>query len=190
MLLKRASDRKQVSKPYSGDRRGQLAKMLRDLKPEHGLAQVWSVLPASTLAAASISLSSTSTRAPPESATEKAPPTSSAAIHASIPAEASSPWLPLPLSALGRSLPGRRIALAEGEHVGLDAGSEEGDLERAVDDRSGLANQLIEPRLPNHSVAFFVHVESVRIAGRFAVDEHLEWHGCASLPWSQGLNCL
>ena len=49
--MKRVSDRKQVSKPCFGDSLGQLAKMLRDLKPEHGLAQVWSVLPASTLAA-------------------------------------------------------------------------------------------------------------------------------------------
>jgi hypothetical protein len=55
------------------------------------VAQVWSVLPANILTVASRSPSSTSTRAPPESANGKAPPASSAAIHASIPAEASSP---------------------------------------------------------------------------------------------------
>ena len=37
--------------------------------------------------------------------------------------------------------------LAEGEHVGLGARVEEGDLEGAVGDRTGLADQLVQPRL-------------------------------------------
>ena len=59
------------------------------------------------------------------------------------------------------------------------------DLECAVGDRPRLANQLIEPLLGHHSVAFSIDVEPMRIAGRFAVDEHLERHGRTSLPWSQ-----
>ena len=80
-----------------GDARGvQIAALKRadvstELRPEYWVAQVWSVLPASTLAAASTSLSSTSSCAPPERANGKAPPASSAAIDASMPAEASSP---------------------------------------------------------------------------------------------------
>ena len=80
-----------------GDARGvQVAALKRadvstELRPEYWVAQVWSVLPASTLAAASTSLSSTSSCAPPERANGKAPPASSAAIDASMPAEASSP---------------------------------------------------------------------------------------------------
>ena len=38
-------------------------------------------------------------------------------------------------------------SLAERENVGLDTGSEEGDLECAVGDQSPLANELIEPLL-------------------------------------------
>ena len=33
--------------------------------------------------------------------------------------------------------------LAEGEHIGLDAGIEEGDLEVAVGDRAGLPDELV-----------------------------------------------
>jgi hypothetical protein len=36
--------------------------------------------------------------------------------------------------------------LAEGEGVGLDAWAEEGDLEGAVADRAGLADELVQPR--------------------------------------------
>jgi hypothetical protein len=63
-------------------------------------------------------------------------------------------------------------ALPEGEAVGLGARGEEGDLERAVGDRSRLADQLVEPRPIEGSVAPFVDVEPVRIAGRLSVEEH------------------
>ena len=68
------------------------------------------------------------------------------------------------------------IPLAECEAVSLGARGEEGDLERAVGDRSSLANQLMEPGPIERSVARFVDVEPVRIAGRLSVDEHAERH--------------
>jgi hypothetical protein len=60
--------------------------------------------------------------------------------------------------------------LAEREHVGLDTGGEEGDLECVVGDRSPLANQLIEPRFDQGSVALFVNVEPMSVAGRLSFD--------------------
>jgi hypothetical protein len=48
----------------------------------------------------------------------------------------------------------------------------EGDLDRAVDDRSALANEVIEPRFHQRAVSGFIDVDPVRIAGRLAVDEH------------------
>jgi len=65
----------------------------------------------------------------------------------------------------------RRHPLAEREHVGLDARSEEGDLDSAVGDRPSLANQLIKP-LPGHRpMALLVDVEPVSVAGRLAVED-------------------
>src|SRR5688572_18616296 len=78
-----------------------------------------------------------------------------------------------------------RSDLTESEHVGLDTGSKERDLTRTVGDRSPLANQLIEPRLDQGSVALFVNVEPMSVAGRFAIDQHAERHGRTSLPLSQ-----
>ena len=72
------------------------------------------------------------------------------------------------------------MPLAEGEHVGLDAGRKKGDLEGAVGDRSRLANQLIEPLLGDRSVALFVDVEAMSVTGKFSIDEHTERHGRAS----------
>jgi hypothetical protein len=69
-----------------------------------------------------------------------------------------------------------REALAECKYVCLDAGCEEGDLERAVGDGSRLANQLIEPLLGDGSTALFVNVESVSVARRFTIDEYAERH--------------
>src|SRR3954452_12981662 len=65
---------------------------------------------------------------------------------------------------------------AEGEHVGLDAGGEEADLERAVGDRSLLTNELVEPLLDDGAVALLVHVEPVRVTWWLAVEEHAERH--------------
>src|SRR5262249_29044791 len=55
--------------------------------------------------------------------------------------------------------------LAEGEGVRLDAGREEDDLEGAVADRSPLAHELVKPRLDQRSVAAFVDVDTVSVAG-------------------------
>jgi hypothetical protein len=70
--------------------------------------------------------------------------------------------------------------LAECEHVCLDAGCEEGDVEGAVGDGSRLAEQLVEPLLGDGSAALFVNVESVSVAGRFAIDEYAERHRSTS----------
>ena len=71
-------------------------------------------------------------------------------------------------------------ASAEGEHVCLDTGCEEGDLERAVCDGSRLAYQLIEALLGDDSAAVVVGVESMSVAGRFTIDEYVERHGSTS----------
>jgi hypothetical protein len=68
------------------------------------------------------------------------------------------------VSAFRRSRVG---GLAECEHVGLNAGGEESDLEGAVGDRAPLANQLTELRLDQGSMARFVDVEPLVVAGRF-----------------------
>jgi hypothetical protein len=52
------------------------------------------------------------------------------------------------------------IGLAEGEHVGLGARIDEGDLEGAVGDRAVLTDQLVEPRIGNRSVAWLVDVDA------------------------------
>ena len=74
--------------------------------------------------------------------------------------------------------------LAECEHVCLDAGCHERDLERAVRNGSRLTKQLIEPLLGDGSAALFVNVESVSVTGRFAIDEYAERHGSTSLTRS------
>src|SRR5512132_4096185 len=51
--------------------------------------------------------------------------------------------------------------LAEGEGVGLDTGVEEGDLQGAVGDRAGLAQELVQPRLGEGAVALLVEVGAV-----------------------------
>src|SRR4051794_24140387 len=79
----------------------------------------------------------------------------------------------------------RRVALAEGEDVGLHAGSAEFDLERAVGDGARPANELVEPWLDHRSVAKLVDVEPTRVAGRLSVHEHTERHGRARLARPQ-----
>jgi hypothetical protein len=76
-----------------------------------------------------------------------------------------------------RYLPIPSLVLSEGEHVGLDAGLKEGDLEGAIRDRSRLANQLIEPLLYDHAVARLVDVEPMRAVRRFSVDQKTEGRG-------------
>jgi signal transduction histidine kinase len=65
-------------------------------------------------------------------------------------------------------------SLPEREHVRLDAGSEEGDLERAIVDRSSSADQLIEPLVGQCSMTVAVDVDAVVVAGRLSVDQHAE----------------
>ena len=66
--------------------------------------------------------------------------------------------------------------LAEGEGVGLDAWVEEGDLEGALADRAGLADELVQPRVGDGAVALVVGVGAVRGSRRLPVEEHAEPH--------------
>src|SRR5262245_39589347 len=76
-----------------------------------------------------------------------------------------------------RSLLGGLFWLAEREHVCLDAVIGETELERALVARPALPDQLVEPLLDDGPVSVLVVVESVRVAGWFAVDEDLVRHG-------------
>jgi hypothetical protein len=64
--------------------------------------------------------------------------------------------------------------LAEGEGVGLDAGVEEGSLQGAVADGTGLADELVEPRLGDRAVALVVNVGAMGGARGLAVEQHPE----------------
>src|SRR5262245_53660236 len=66
---------------------------------------------------------------------------------------------------------------SEREHVGLDAGVEELDLEQPVADRRRLADQLVHPRVAGGAVAGLVDVDAVRGPGWFAVEADPEPHG-------------
>src|SRR4029079_15481239 len=70
--------------------------------------------------------------------------------------------------------------LTEREDIGLDAGLGEHDLEGAVFDRPGLAEQLGEALGRYGAAAVLVDVEPVRAAGRLSVDEHPERNGRAA----------
>ena len=76
------------------------------------------------------------------------------------------------------------MGLAEREHEGLDARLGEGDLERPVGDRAALADQLVQPLLIDYALALLVDVEAVSLAGRLAVDEHMERDGASSRAWA------
>jgi hypothetical protein len=54
-----------------------------------------------------------------------------------------------------------RQTSAEGEHVGLDSGLEERDLERVLLDAALLTDELVQPRLGDDAVALLVDVGSV-----------------------------
>src|SRR3954467_14549063 len=66
--------------------------------------------------------------------------------------------------------------LAERQGVGLHAGVEEGDLERALGDRALLADELVQPRLGHRAGALVVDVVPVVGARRQSVDAHAELH--------------
>jgi hypothetical protein len=51
--------------------------------------------------------------------------------------------------------------LSEREHVGLDARVEERDVERVLADRSGLADELVQPLVRSRAVALLVDVDPV-----------------------------
>ena len=86
----------------------------------------------------------------------------------------------LPAHALERLQQGKMVvitALAEGEGVGLDAGVQEGDLEGAVGDGAGLADQLVQPGVGDCAVARLVDVGAVGGAWWLAVEAHPEPDG-------------
>ena len=63
-----------------------------------------------------------------------------------------------------------RGPLAEGEGVGLGPWVKEGDLDRAVGDRAGLAQELVHPLLGDRAGAVAVDVTAVGFAGRLPVE--------------------
>src|SRR5262245_8679745 len=73
---------------------------------------------------------------------------------------------------------------SEGEHVGLDAGVVELDLEQAVADRWRLADQLVHPLVVGGAVAGVVDVEAVGGPGGLAVEPYGEAHGWAPGRWA------
>jgi len=88
-------------------------------------------------------------------------------------AAAGSPDRPAEDAALSRA--GGRAApsgLAEGERVGLGARVEEGDLEGAVGNRAGLADELVQPLFGHHPAALVVDVGPVRRTRRLPVKQH------------------
>ena len=64
--------------------------------------------------------------------------------------------------------------LAEGEGVGLDARIQEGDLEGALGDRAGLADELVQPRFGQGAVALVVDVGAVGGSRGLPVEAHPE----------------
>ena len=60
--------------------------------------------------------------------------------------------------------------LAERKGVCLDAGVEEADFKRMVHDRSGIANELIEPLRRHDALPFRINVDAV---GRARALRHL-----------------
>src|SRR5712691_5015827 len=74
--------------------------------------------------------------------------------------------------------------LSEGEAVGLSAWIAEGDLEGAVGDGAGLADELVHPLLREGAVAVGAGVGSVRLAGWLSVDTDAEPEGSSWCCWS------
>src|SRR5271157_2420454 len=67
--------------------------------------------------------------------------------------------------------------LAEGERVGLDLGVEEGDLEGAVGNGTGLPEKLVQPMFGHRSVTLVVHIDPMCRARRLSVEKHAESYG-------------
>src|ERR687897_3743031 len=65
-------------------------------------------------------------------------------------------------------------ALAEGEGVGQDAGVQEGDLEGALGDGAGLADELVQPGAGDRAVARLVDIGAVGGTWRLPVQQHPE----------------
>ena len=59
----------------------------------------------------------------------------------------------------------------------MNARVEEGDLEGALGDRAGLADELVQPRFGDRAVALVVDIGSVRGSRRLPVDAYAEPHG-------------
>src|SRR5678816_955654 len=74
---------------------------------------------------------------------------------------------------------------AERERVGLHAGIQELDRERAVLDRLRLTDQLIQTLLVDHADALRIHVDASILRRRAAVDRHAEAHALAVLAWTE-----
>ncbi len=68
------------------------------------------------------------------------------------------------------------LSSSERESVGPDAGLEEFDLDGPVDNRPGLANELVKPVLPHGSPTACVHAGAVIGAGNSAIDRHAKPH--------------
>ena len=67
----------------------------------------------------------------------------------------------------------------KGERVGLGAGIEKADLERAVGDRAVLPDQLIKPLPVHDALAVGIHIGAMAVAGHFAVNRDPESDGLA-----------
>src|SRR5271155_4622570 len=64
----------------------------------------------------------------------------------------------------------------EGERVSLHPRVEKLDGESAIDDRPGLADELIKPVVGHNTLALGVNVGPTALSGRGAVDRHAETH--------------
>src|SRR5712691_9265392 len=66
---------------------------------------------------------------------------------------------------------------SEREREGLDAWIEKLDLERSIDNRLRLSDQLMKALFADSAVALIVDVDAVRCAGRLSVDAQSHAHG-------------
>ena len=76
--------------------------------------------------------------------------------------------------------------LAEGEAVGLSPWVGEGDLEGAVGDGAGLADELVNPLLRGRAAAVAIGVGTVRGAGWLPVEKHAEPGRGSRCRWPHG----
>jgi hypothetical protein len=78
-----------------------------------------------------------------------------------------------------RDVPRLRRGSAERERKHLHARIEKHDLELPIGDGLRLPDQLIEPLCRHRAIAVVVDIQSVRRAGRLAIEEHAKAHGSA-----------